>query len=82
MKTIHLDDSIPSIKELLDIPISKFITLAANYCGYSGISEDLIVNHVHPFFKAKSAVSAEDNPSWRQAMNGQFSNEYLEAAVT
>ena len=62
---------------------SAVITLAANYCGYSGTSEDLIVNHVHPFFlKSKSAESVEDNPNWRQAMNGQFADEYWEAAVT
>ena len=55
VNSMHLDDSILDIKELLDSPISKFITLAANYCGYSGTSEDLIVNHVHPFFlKAKA----------------------------
>ena len=50
VNSMHLYDSITTIKELLDSQISKFITLAANYCGYSGTSEDLIVNHVHPFF--------------------------------
>ena len=74
---MHLDDSIPTIKELLDSQISNFITLAANDCGYSGTSEDLIVNHVHPLFlRSKSAAIAEDNPNRRQAMNGQFGNEY------
>ena len=66
----------------MDIPISKFITLAINNCGYSGTSEDLIVNHVHPFFlKAKATASAEDNPNWSQAINGQFADEYWEAAI-
>ena len=50
VNSMHLDDIIPTIKELWDSPISKFITLATNYCGYSGTSEDLIVNHVHTFF--------------------------------
>ena len=83
MNLIHLDNSIPTIKELLDSPISKFITLAANDCGYSGTSEYLIVNCVHKLFlKTKAAASAEDNPNWRQAMNGKFADEYWEAAVT
>ena len=34
------------------------------------------------FFKAKSAASLEDNPNWRQAMNGQFADEYWDAAVS
>ena len=80
---MHLDDSIPNIKELLDSPISRFITLDANDCGYSGTSEDLMVNHVRPLFlKAKAAASTEYNPNWHQAMNGQFDDEYWEAAVT
>lgn len=63
---VNLDDSIPTIKELLDSQISKFITLAANDCGYSGTSEDLVVKYVHPLFlKAKAAASAEENPNWR-----------------
>ena len=38
---------------------------------------------MHPLFlKAKAAASQEDNPNWRQAMNGNFANEYWEAAVT
>ena len=74
---MHLDGSIPNIKGLLDGPISKFINMAANDCGYSGTSKDLIVNYVHSLFlKDKSAASAEDNPNWRQAMNGQFADEY------
>ena len=57
--------------------------MAANDYGYSGTSEDLIVNHVHPLFlKAKASAREEDNPNWRQAMNGQFADEYWEAAVT
>ena len=43
---------------------------------------DLIVNHFNLLFsKAKVAASAEDNPHWRQAMNGQFADEYWEASV-
>jgi hypothetical protein len=42
----------------------------------------LIANWVHPLFlKAKSEASKEDNPSWKQAMNGPFKKEYWDAAV-
>ena len=81
-KSIHLADSITTIAELLDSKISNFITLAANDCGYDGTTEDIIVNYVHPFFlKAKAAASQADNTNWRHAMDGQFADEYWEAAV-
>ena len=34
------------------------------------------------FLKAKSAASQSDNPNWRQAMDGQFADDYWDAAVT
>ena len=38
---------------------------------------------MHPLFlKAKADASQEDNPNWRQAMNGQFADDYWEAVVT
>ena len=65
LNSIHLADSIPTISVLLDSPISNFITLAENYCGYSGTIEDLIIKYVHPLFlKAKSAAIQEDDPNW------------------
>ena len=83
LNSMHLADSIPTITELLDSPISKFITIAANDCGYEGTTQDLIVNYVHPLFlKAKAAASQEENPNWRQSMNGQFADDYWESAVT
>ena len=70
MNSMHLDETIQTIKEFLDSPLSKFITLAANDCGYSGSAEDLIVNYVHPLFlKAKAEASTEDNLNCRQAMS-------------
>ena len=81
LNSMHLADSIPTIMELLDSPISKFITLAANNCGYESTTQDLMVNYVHPLFpKAKAAASQEDNPNWRQAMNGQFAKRVLESS--
>ena len=61
---MHLADSIPTISELLDSPISNFVTLDANYCGYSGTIEDLIINYVHPLFlKSKAGASQDYNPN-------------------
>ena len=83
LNNIRVQDYIPSIQELLDSPLSNFITLAANDCGYSGTTKELIVNHVHPLFlQAKAAASKEDNPNWRQAMNGPFADEYWKAALS
>ena len=83
LNSMHLADIIPTITELLDRPISNFIPLAANYCGYEGTTQDLIVNYLHPLFlKSKASASQEENPNWRQAMNGQFADEYWGAAVT
>ena len=83
LNSMHLADSIPTITELLDSPISKFITLAANNCGYEGTTQDLIVNYVHPLFlQSQSSCKSRRNSNWRQAMNGQFAIEYWEAAVT
>ena len=67
----------------MDSPIYNFIILAANDCGYSGTTEDIIINYVHPLFlKSKAAASQKDNTNWRQAMNGQFVDEYKESDVT
>ena len=52
----------------------------ANDCGYNGTQLELVCNWVHPLFlKAKSAASREDNPTWKEAMTGQFADEYWEA---
>ena len=77
LKSMQLADIIPTIAELLDSPIYNFITLSENNCGYEGTTEDLIVSYVHPLFlKAKAAASQADNTNWRQAMDGQFADEY------
>ena len=73
-------DDIPTVAVLLESPLAKYITLAANDCGYSGTAEELIVSYVHPLFlKAHSAASREDNPSWKQATQGKFADEYWKA---
>ena len=74
-------EEVPTVETLMASPLSKFIHFAANDCGYARTRLELIANWVHPLFlKAKSEASKEDNPSWRQAMNGPFKEEYLEAA--
>jgi hypothetical protein len=73
---------IPTVEALMACPLSKYIHFAANDCGYKGTRYELIANWVHPLFlKAKSEASKEDNPSWKQAMNGPFKEEYWRAAV-
>ena len=82
LNSIHLADSIPNIQEYLYSPISNFITLDANDCGYEGSIEYLIVSYLHPLFlTAKADASQADNTNWRQSMSGQFSDKYWEAAV-
>ena len=71
---------VPTIEELMNDPLAKYITFAANDCGYDGNTRDLIVSFVHPLFlKAKAAASAQDNPTWSQAMNGPLADGFWEA---
>eukprot|EP00984_Skeletonema_dohrnii_P014730 scaffold6241_cov78-Skeletonema_dohrnii-CCMP3373.AAC.4 len=61
-------------------PLAKYIHLAANNSNYSGSTKELIANYVHPLFlKAKALASAEDNPNWNQAMNGDAADHYWQA---
>ncbi len=60
---MSIEDSLPSISDLINSPLSKYITLAVNDCGYDGTAEELIVSYVYPLFlKAHSAASKLDNP--------------------
>ena len=75
-----LEKTIPTVADLRASPLAKYITLAANDCGYSGNTKKLIVTYVHPLFlKHHSAVSKADSPSWRKATRGKFANEYWKA---
>jgi hypothetical protein len=77
LQMMLLEDSLPSISDLINSPLSKYITLAANDCGYDGTAEDLIIRYVHPLFlRAHSAASKEDNPGWREATRGKFADDY------
>jgi hypothetical protein len=65
---LSMTDGSPTVAELMDSPLAKYLTLSTNYCIYSGTVEELIVNYVHPLFlKAHSAASKLDNPRWKEA---------------
>ncbi len=77
LNSLTLDKKNPTVADLLASPLAKYITLAANDCGYSGKAKKLIVTYIHPLFlKAHSAASKKDNPSWREATRGKFPDEY------
>jgi hypothetical protein len=62
---MSIEDNLISISDLINDPLSKYITLAANDCGYDGTADKLIVSYVHPLFLwAHSAVSKMDNSGW------------------
>ncbi len=64
LMSLTLEETIPTVADLLASPLAKYITLAANDCGYSGTAQELIVTYVHPLFlKAHSAPIKADNPS-------------------
>ncbi len=78
--SLMLDKTILTVANLLESQLAKYITLAANYCGYSGTAKELIVSYVHPLFlKAHSATSKADNPSQHEATRSKFADEYWEA---
>ena len=69
LNTIELRQDVPTVEELLNSPLSHIISFAANSCGYSGMTQELIVNWVHPLFlKTKAEASKADNPNWWEAM--------------
>ena len=81
LNAMELRQDVPTVQELIDSPLSRFISFAANSCGYSGTTQELIVNWVHPLFiKAKAEASKADNPNWREAMKRPFADEYWKAA--
>ena len=50
MNSISID-YFPSIYDLVDIPLGKFISFAEYFCGYTGSACGLIVGWVHPMFQ-------------------------------
>jgi hypothetical protein len=77
---MSIENSLPSISDLINNPLSKYITLVANDCGYDWTAEELIVSYVHPLFlRAHSATCKMNNPGWQEAMWGKFANDYWKA---
>jgi hypothetical protein len=77
---MSIEDSLPSISDLINSPLSKYITLAANDCRCDEMAEELIVKYVHPLFlRAHSAASKEDNSDWREVTWGKFADDYWKA---
>ncbi|KAL7459520.1 hypothetical protein ACHAWC_011291, partial [Mediolabrus comicus] len=73
---------IPTVEELMQSDLSRFVHLAAVDHGYEGTSSDLVVEWLHPLMlAAKANANKEDYPNWWQAMNGPFAEEYWKAAV-
>ncbi len=82
LNSMILENDFPTIEDILNLPLSKFIHFATNSCGYSGTVCELIVNWVHPLFlMAKAESSKLDNPNWWEAMRGPFADEYWKAAI-
>jgi hypothetical protein len=80
LQLMSIEDSLPSISDLINSPLSKYITLAADDCGYDRTAEELIVRYVHLLlFQAHSAASKLDNPGWQEATQGKFADDYWKA---
>ncbi len=80
---LSLEDSPESLEELFGGPLAQFIKLSAADSGLDpSQTQDLLVKLMHPLFlKAKAEVSKADNPNWKQAMSGPFTEEFWKAAV-
>jgi hypothetical protein len=77
LTAMELRQDVPTVEELLDSPLSRSISFAANSCGYSRMTQELIVNWVHLLFlQAKAEASTADNLNWWEAMKSSFVDEY------
>ncbi len=76
----NLDWAVPDTSSLLLSSIERYLDIMGNDCG-TGSLQDLQIHQVHPMIlAAKSAASKEDNPTWWQAMNGPYADNYWKAA--
>jgi hypothetical protein len=76
----NLDWEHQGLPSLLSSEIKDYIEIMDDY-GSSGHLQGIYMNQVHPMIlAAKSAASKDDNPTWWQAMNGPYSDQYFEAA--
>ena len=64
LNAMKLMDDVPGVEKLMDSPLSHFIMFAANSCGYSRTTKELIVSWVHPLLlKTKAKASKADSPN-------------------
>ena len=74
LQSMMVGEQLPIVAWLMASILAKYISLASNDCWYAGTAAELMVNYVQPLFlKAKSAISWEGNPIWREATTRVFS---------
>lgn len=62
LNAMKVRQDVLTVEKLLDSPLSHFILLAANSGGYSGTTQEFIVNWVHSLFlKGKLKHPSEIN---------------------
>ena len=59
LNTSKIEVDISSIEDVMNSPLSKFITFVANLCEYNGMARDLMVNWVDSFFLKGKATTSE-----------------------
>lgn len=75
-----------TLRSFLQSEIAPYIQLAYNEVEFGSIDDtkllrDFYVNYADPFvLAAKTTASSADNPTWNEAMNGPFAEEYWKAA--
>ena len=74
---MSLENKIPTVADLVEIPLAIFITIFVNNCGHEGTNNYLFVKWFHLLLlMAHAEDSKEDNPNWNQEINGLFDYEY------
>ena len=61
LNKISFEHKNSTVADLMESPYTRFITLAANYCGYEGTTKELIVNWVHPLFLKDNAEASKED---------------------
>jgi len=72
----NLNWSVPNTPTLLASPLERYLIIMTNKCDIGAI-EDLHVQMISPMIlAAKTTATKEDNPTWWQAMNGTYAEEF------
>jgi hypothetical protein len=70
LQLMSIEDSLPSISDLINSPLSKYIILVANDCEYEETADELIVSYAHPLVFASTF-------GWRQVGQTWLVRSYL-----